>query len=369
MSKGPNFTTVEDLELCKAFIAASDDATVGTDQKSAEFKLKMFENYCKLIDEHNEAFDTSYLYRQGHSNFLRFKRISKYALKWIGIEESAGDPPSGDTEKIEWLKQIKETFLQRHPDGKNILENVLFCKEFLQESPKWRSFEESQDKVQRKKRPSGSKKSKQVKADMEIIQRITGNSEKQKKKEASIQKHQKAQRDFMQSATNGMSAIAAVLSEQNDTKLLEMMTPTTRNEMAKQMFKLKMKKLMSQVGVQQEHDAMQLPSSPDEQDRRAEVSPSTNRKTNNKRKNRVQERNEYAEEEEEEEEEEEPQQEDDSTENGDDNSSPGDNRVRSPGGTLRLPAHIARRYEQQANKRTSLCRRNLDLSASSDDES
>jgi hypothetical protein len=71
MSKGPNFTPTEDLELCKAFIAASEDATVGTDQKSTDFKVKMFEIYCSLIDEQNESFGTSYMYRQGHSNYLK----------------------------------------------------------------------------------------------------------------------------------------------------------------------------------------------------------------------------------------------------------------------------------------------------------
>jgi hypothetical protein len=144
MSKGPNFTSMEDYEeLCRAFIAAaSEDANVGVDQKSVEFKAKMFEIYCKLIDEMNETQGSTYVHRQSHSIFLCFKKVSKYALKWIGIEESAGDPPSGDMEKIEWLKGIRATFMERHPDGKNMLENVLFGKESLQESPKWRSFEE-----------------------------------------------------------------------------------------------------------------------------------------------------------------------------------------------------------------------------------
>jgi hypothetical protein len=147
MAKGANFSPTEDLELCKAFVAASEDATVGTDQKGSDFKLKMFEIYCKLITEHNKKYETRYNFRMGHSNFHRFKKISKFTLKWIGVEEAAGEPPSGDTDKIEWLKNCKETFLLQNPDGKTVLESVLFCKEFLEECPKWRPFEESNDQT------------------------------------------------------------------------------------------------------------------------------------------------------------------------------------------------------------------------------
>jgi hypothetical protein len=243
MSKGPNFTPIEDFELCRAFVAASEDANVGTDQKSADFKLKMFEYYCKFINEYNDNFGSSYVLRQGHSNYQRFKKISKFALKWIGIEESAGDPPSGDTEKILWLKGIRDTFLERHQDGKNILENVLYCKEFLQQSPKWRSFEESAEgDGNKRKRPAGTKKSKQMKADLEVIQKLTGSTKQKKKKEKNMKKHLKAQRNFMQDASNGMSALVTVLAEQNEARLLEQMTPKSRNKMAKKMFTLKMQK-------------------------------------------------------------------------------------------------------------------------------
>jgi hypothetical protein len=96
MAKGAKFSPSEDLLLCKAFVATSEDVTVGTDQKGTEFKVKMFSTYCSLVHEHNNDFDTHYQTRMGHSNFLRFKKISKYVLKYIGIEEAAGDPPSGD---------------------------------------------------------------------------------------------------------------------------------------------------------------------------------------------------------------------------------------------------------------------------------
>jgi hypothetical protein len=213
MTKGAKFTPMEDLELCKAFVGASEDATVGTDQKGSDFKLKMFEIYRKLIDEHNQTWSTKYQYRMGHSNYHRFKKISKYLLKYIGIEEAAGDPPSGDTDRIEWLKEIKETFLQRNPDAKNILEDLLFCKPYLEESPKWRSFEENNTEVQeqaaKKARPDGNKKAKQKKADLEIIKKITGQNREESQQEKRVNKHHQAQRNFMDQIGSGMDFLSA----------------------------------------------------------------------------------------------------------------------------------------------------------------
>jgi hypothetical protein len=244
MSKGSKFTPMEDLELCKAFIAASEDGTVGADQKGSDFKLKMFELYCKLIDEHNRVLGTKYQYRMGHSNYLRFKKISKFTLKYLGVLEAAGDPPSGDNDRVEWLKEIKETFLQRNPDAKNVVENILFCKEILEKSPKWRPFEEGNEDqaASKKNRPAGSKKQKQMKADLEIVKKITGQSKEETKKDKRLHQLQRAQKTFMGQVGGGMEAFATILREQNDTKLLELMSPQTRNEMAKRMFELKMKK-------------------------------------------------------------------------------------------------------------------------------
>jgi hypothetical protein len=49
---GSGYTKTEDALECKAFIAASEDShQVGTGQKSAQFKQKMWICYKKLLDE------------------------------------------------------------------------------------------------------------------------------------------------------------------------------------------------------------------------------------------------------------------------------------------------------------------------------
>jgi hypothetical protein len=61
--RGPMFTPTEDLLICKSFVRASEDGTVGTDQKSSDFKIKMFEVYVRLLTEHNREFGSNYPFR------------------------------------------------------------------------------------------------------------------------------------------------------------------------------------------------------------------------------------------------------------------------------------------------------------------
>jgi hypothetical protein len=352
--RGPMFTPTEDLLICKSFVRASEDGTVGTDQKSSDFKIKMFEVYVRLLTEHNREFGSNYPFRQGHSNYQRFKRISRFVLKYIGVEEISGDPPSGDTEKIEWLKQVKETFLQRNPDGKNLLENVLFCKPFLEESPKWRAFEEGNDEnAKRPVRPAGTKKQKQMKEDAELVKKITGQSDEAKAKDKDVSKHRKATRQFMNQIATGMSAFATVLSEQNDMRLLESMTPSTRNEMATQMWKLKMKKLRATVPTM----ALVQPSQDTSEEDQNSMPQYDVEEEQEEQETRIDEDNEGIEVVEVVEEELDNEDTDEEMERlsracrQQYDDSPGDNRVRSPGGTLRLPIELQRRYENQKRQR------------------
>jgi hypothetical protein len=321
MGKGANFTTTEDLMICQSFVAASQDGTVGTDQKASDFMLKMFESYCKLVDAHNKKNNTRYDYRQGHSNYSRFKKLSKFVLKLIGIEESAGDPPTGDNDLAEWNEQCKETFLQRHPDGKPIFDNIMYVKDFLQECPKWRPFEEQasaiSDRIKKKQRPEGNKKQKQMKQDMETIKKLAGLTKAgNDSKESQLANHQAAQRNFMEQVGGGMTAFASVLSEQNDIKLLDCMTPTTRNEMAKEMFRMKMKQRFDLTKMKARSVSLSTKCPP-----RDVIAVESS---------------------------------DSDAVNGNSDDSPGDNRKRSPGGTLRLPEEYARKYaaaREAANKK------------------
>jgi hypothetical protein len=70
-SRGPRFSPMEDMEICKAFIATSEDATVGTDQKGADFQKKMHDNYSTLLKNYNNTNGTDYSPR-------RYKAVQCY---------------------------------------------------------------------------------------------------------------------------------------------------------------------------------------------------------------------------------------------------------------------------------------------------
>jgi hypothetical protein len=122
------------------------------------------------------------------------------------------------------------------------------------------------------------------------------------------------------------------------------MTPTTRNEMAKRMFKLKMKKLMQPQ--QHEQRSSRVTENNSRTDMVVEVScagASSERSA----------ANEYGD------------SEDEDGRLAQNDDSPGDNRVRSPGGTLRLPSYLVERYkEQMANRK----RQAIDVDDDDDDD-
>ena len=46
--RAPNFTAVEDITLCKAYAAVSEEPTVGTDQTTETFWYKIFKSFVSL---------------------------------------------------------------------------------------------------------------------------------------------------------------------------------------------------------------------------------------------------------------------------------------------------------------------------------
>ena len=104
-ARGAGFTVMEDLVVCKAFIAASEDPIKGTSQKGHTFVATMHNLYVVLIQE-LEARDRAdyargssvlraeqplpqvYSRRNGLSIYKRFKlNISPRVMKFIAIEK------------------------------------------------------------------------------------------------------------------------------------------------------------------------------------------------------------------------------------------------------------------------------------------
>jgi hypothetical protein len=240
--RGANFKLAEDLQICYAWIGTSEDATVGTNMKTADFKEKFHNRYATLIDKYNNDMKTDYCHRNSSGCYNRFKKISKGLLKYLGTENSVGSPPSGDTDKEKWNEKVQQLFLKRYPEFVKLLESIQACKDVLGDKPKWRAFqdEEEMDEGNSKKRsrPEGTKKAKEMKADRDCIQKFlsAGDEKKNKKKEEHMDKKEK----FMTEVSNAIAVLTNNLDTQNDLKLLEMLSPESKRTMAKEMLTMKM---------------------------------------------------------------------------------------------------------------------------------
>ena len=163
--RGPNFRLAEDLQICNAWIGTSEDATVGTNMRTSDFKDKFHARYVLLITRHNNEMGSDYSNRNATGCYNRFKKISRGVLKYIGTENSVGSPPSGDTDKEKWNEKVQEMFLKRHPDFVKIVDTIQAAKEILGDKPKWRAFQDEEESSE------GAKKAKEKKADREVFVR------------------------------------------------------------------------------------------------------------------------------------------------------------------------------------------------------
>lgn len=244
--RGPKFSVVEDMEISRAFLSASEDGRVGADQKGGEFEKKMHTNFTILLEEANEHAGVVYPFRSPSSLYNRFKKLSKLLLKLIGTEKTCGDPPSGDSDRDQWTKKALETYVLRHKDAKNIIENLQSVKPILEGHPKWTSFEkeeeEGEPKENNKKRPAGTRKLKQLDADKKLLTSIMSGSVSEKKTESN--KRLKNRDDFYSGVNGSVQLMAATYAasqhSSQDLQLLQMLSTPDKSIYAKKLLDAKL---------------------------------------------------------------------------------------------------------------------------------
>jgi len=281
--KGPNMTLLEDIELAKAFVATSEDSIVGSNQKSTDFKAKMLSNHNVLIAKHNKNYTKQHVQRNNKNSLCaRFKHLSRLTLKMLGIEETMGEPPSGDNDREKFNEMIKQTWIKRNPDDSRHCDVVWMYRVILRKHPKWRKFQSDEDAVDEQKRrkreakqarPLGAKKAKSAAADKQLIQNLvttvsedakTVNSAGMEKVSGSIEvvtkgKASEQAGSFSASGSvhlltcrssafvESIQAQNAHLMSQNDLRLMESLSPTSKKTMAKNMAQLRMAEMQKQI--------------------------------------------------------------------------------------------------------------------------
>jgi hypothetical protein len=184
--RGPGYTQVEDLLICKVFIIVSEDSTVGASQKGAAFKSKMHTEYVSLITNQH-SYESSLLgtassaiTRDGYAQsgitglpfhdrspdsiYSRFKdKISPDVSKILGIEDTT-TPPTGNN-LDDYKKVCSEIFFRRYARQFEYME----CKEYLKLKPKYISFATKQEPKTKPTRPPSKKATAKAKSDAELV--------------------------------------------------------------------------------------------------------------------------------------------------------------------------------------------------------
>jgi hypothetical protein len=130
---------------------------------------------------------------------------------------------------------------------KNLLDSVMYCKDFLQESPKWEAFEKKNEAANNKKRPQGTKKAKQERSDEKLVKRVISVSTDERSKKM----HRKNKDRFMAKTGECLDAISRSMSDKNDTDLLAFCSPRTQKKLAAELVRERIKRMQFErkVGV------------------------------------------------------------------------------------------------------------------------
>lgn len=183
--RGQGFSQIEDVLVCKAFIAASEDPIKGARQTQKDFQESIAAKYAELIEEQKklDSFENPpevepiYPKRSGGSLHQRYlKTISPNVIKFMSILQTtasgAHKHKSGEDEDI-YLARMCQLFEERL--GKPFL--FLECYKFLQDKSKFLKMKQVTDqkdeksakrKTSQETRPMGTKRAKQ-KAMMEAL--------------------------------------------------------------------------------------------------------------------------------------------------------------------------------------------------------
>jgi hypothetical protein len=200
--RGPGFSLVENVLVCKAFIVASEDPIVGRSQKGKVFKTKMFKTYSTMIENQttydrtmmSQASGTTrqaysgqfvgtghYPVRKENGIYERFiKKIAPEVCKFMGVLDTT--PKDSGTNDDDHYQNCLTIFRQRYGHAFDFEA----CYTYLRDKVKFSLFrqrldEEEKDKGKENVRPVGNKAAKKAKADALMIKQALDGLKKEEK--------------------------------------------------------------------------------------------------------------------------------------------------------------------------------------------
>jgi hypothetical protein len=132
-----------------------------------------------------------------------------------------------------------------------MFDSVLYCKEVLQECPKWEKFEKKNETQKKKQPPQGTKKAKQEKSDDKLVKRVLSVSSDEKAKA----KHRDNKDQFILKLSGGIDVMTRNTSDKNDTDLLALCSLRTQRKlvvaelMRERIKRMKTKRMSATVSI------------------------------------------------------------------------------------------------------------------------
>lgn len=129
----PNFTSEEDLFLCKAYVNVSTDPTVGTGQKGATFWDRVQEKFTSIVEEESEV-KVLCATRDSQSLMNRWQRhIMRHVNKFNKYYKQHKTPPKSGWNEEQYIKAASDRYLEM--EGKQF--KWSHCMETLHQMPRF----------------------------------------------------------------------------------------------------------------------------------------------------------------------------------------------------------------------------------------
>jgi hypothetical protein len=177
--RGRSFSSTEDVELCRSWIAISQDPVTGTGQSSDAFWKKVRDHFCLKPGVNPRPF--------GSLN-QHYRQINEQCARFIGIRTQIENRRISGASKEDIFNAAMDHF---HQTGDKKPFKFQACLSVLEECPKWRGSTENHDSPSSNgstsvpttptpnERPIGNKKAKRklnekdaVEVEMEIIESL-----------------------------------------------------------------------------------------------------------------------------------------------------------------------------------------------------
>jgi hypothetical protein len=246
------YTPIEDVLICKAFIAASEDSNLGTSQKGKKFMDTMYTFFLQELKQHEIIAGASvsrhyasntvvtpkggkgaFHERSANAIYEQFKKVSAKATKFLGVETTTVRPSGCDDDQFNAI--VDFNFDKRLSDIHGKAEEIRDAFDYLKTKAKWTLYTDAQERNDNNKhtRPTGKKKEKKLVAERAACATVLSEfrAENEKHKATTETKENNMEEAFYASMASSFQILAAAQAEVADNEAIASMDDDDRKEL------------------------------------------------------------------------------------------------------------------------------------------